>query len=109
MSLRCAISGIPGLIVYKAHPLTYLIGRALVKVKYLGMANLLLPEDPPYPEYIQDRAMPNLILRESRKILSDEKASSRRSNEIAQKLTKLLKGSQERGGVEWLLDEGSLG
>ena len=53
MSLRCAISGIPGLIVYKAHPLTYLIGRALVKVKYLGMANLLLPEDPPYPEYIQ--------------------------------------------------------
>lgn len=109
MSLRCAISGIPGLIVYKAHPLTYLIGRALVKVKYLGMANLLLPEDPPYPEYIQNRAIPNLILGESRKILSDEKASSRRSNEIAQKLTKLLKGSQERGGVEWLLDEGSLG
>ena len=101
--------GYSGLIVYKAHPLTYLIGRALVKVKYLGMANLLLPEDPPYPEYIQDRAMPNLILGESRKILSDEKASSRRSNEIAQKLTKLLKGSQERGGVEWLLDEGSLG
>ena len=53
MSLSCAWAGIPGVIGYRAHPLTYLIGRFLVKVPHLGMANLLLPKDPPNPEFLQ--------------------------------------------------------
>jgi len=53
MSMHCALAGIPGAIAYRAHPLTYLIGRRLVKVPHLGIANLLLKE-PMYPELIQD-------------------------------------------------------
>ena len=55
MSLACALAGIPGAIVYRAHPLTYIFGRLLVKVPFLGIANLIL-ENAIYPEFIQGRA-----------------------------------------------------
>ena len=42
MSLQCALAGIPGAIAYRIDPLTYLLGRWLVRVPYLGIANLLL-------------------------------------------------------------------
>ncbi|HLP06554.1 MAG TPA: lipid-A-disaccharide synthase [Opitutaceae bacterium] len=57
MSLQCALAGIPGAIVYRTDPFTYHIGRWIVKVPYLGIANLLLGEAM-YPEYIQDAATP---------------------------------------------------
>ena len=60
-SLDCALAGIPGAICYKAHPLTYIMGRALVKVEYLGIANLLLPDSPPYPEFLQGAASPTKL------------------------------------------------
>ena len=55
MSMHCALAAIPGAIAYRANPLTYLLGRLLVKIEYLGIANLLLKE-PMYPEYIQGAA-----------------------------------------------------
>jgi lipid-A-disaccharide synthase len=57
MSLSCALAGLPGAIVYRAHPLTYWIGRRLVKVPFLGIANLILNRAV-YREYIQDAATP---------------------------------------------------
>jgi lipid-A-disaccharide synthase len=60
MSMHCALAAIPGAVVYRANPLTYLIGRMLVKVPYLGIANLLLKE-PMYPEYIQGAATPKAL------------------------------------------------
>ena len=109
MSLRSALSGIPGLIIYKTHPFTFLLGKALIKVKYLGMANLLMPENPPYVEFIQGRAKPKLILIEIKNILGNEIESRQRSLSSAKQLKNLLRGPQERGVVEWLEDEGSLG
>lgn len=63
MSLQCALAGIPGAIAYRANPLTYLMGRALLRVEYLGIANLLLKE-PMYREYIQGAATPQALARE---------------------------------------------
>ena len=57
MSMHCALAAIPGAVVYRANPLTYLLGRWLVKVPYLGIANLLL-KAPMYPEFIQGAASP---------------------------------------------------
>ncbi|MGE9290706.1 MAG: lipid-A-disaccharide synthase, partial [Puniceicoccales bacterium] len=57
MSLQCALAGIPGTIVYRAHSLTYVIGRTFVKIPYLGIANILL-DRPFYPELIQGAASP---------------------------------------------------
>ena len=52
MSMQCALAGIPGAIAYRANPLTYLIGRWLVRVRHLGIANIML-DQPMYPEFIQ--------------------------------------------------------
>lgn len=60
MSLKCALAGIPGGIVYKAHPLTYFIGKILVDIDRLGMANILLDKFV-YPEYIQDNARADVL------------------------------------------------
>ncbi len=60
MSMHCALAAIPGAVVYRANPITYVLGRMLVKVPYLGIANLLLKE-PMYPEYIQGAATPQAL------------------------------------------------
>ncbi|HEY8932462.1 MAG TPA: lipid-A-disaccharide synthase, partial [Rariglobus sp.] len=63
MSMHCSLAAIPGAVVYRANPLTYILGRMLVKVPYLGIANLLLKE-PMYPEYIQGAATPRALAAE---------------------------------------------
>ena len=54
VSFACALSGIPGVIAYRAHPTTYFWGCQSM-FPFLGMANLILRENPPYPEFIQDK------------------------------------------------------
>jgi lipid-A-disaccharide synthase len=63
MSMHCALAGIPGAIAYRTDALTYLIARLLVRVPYLGIANILLDE-PMYPEYIQGAATPAALAAE---------------------------------------------
>lgn len=52
-SFQVALAGIPGVVTYKAHPWTFFIGKHLVKVSYLSMANILLKQEL-YPECLQD-------------------------------------------------------
>jgi len=63
MSLCCALAGIPGAVLYRAHPITYCLGRMVVKIDHMAMANILLKEDV-YPEYIQGNAKPKLLVKE---------------------------------------------
>lgn len=60
MSLNVALAGIPATIVYRANPLTYAIGRMVVNIQYLGIANLLLNR-PAMPEFIQGAAKPQAL------------------------------------------------
>ena len=52
VGLELAYIGVPHVIGYKAHPLTGLIMRFLLKVKYVHLANILL-DDEIVPEYLQ--------------------------------------------------------
>jgi len=47
-------------VAYRMHPLTYQIARRLVKVPYIALPNLLANECL-VPEYIQDKASPELL------------------------------------------------
>jgi lipid-A-disaccharide synthase len=99
MSMHCALAGIPGAIAYRANPLTYLLARWLVRVPYIGIANLLLGE-PMYPEFIQGAASPAALAEELRKCLGDP-ARRERTKSQAVRLRALL--SRPAGGVaEWL-------
>lgn len=41
-ALQAALVGVPSVVVYKLSPLTYFIGRLIVKVKHISLVNILL-------------------------------------------------------------------
>ena len=106
MSLSCAIAGIPGVIAYRAHPLTYLLGRTLIRIPHLGMANILLADDPPYPEFLQGRANGRVLSRSMTTILKDSH-SGKNSAEVAKKIIKSLQVTTDRGAEDWIAQETS--
>jgi len=61
----------PMVIIYKTSWLTYTIGKSLVKIKNIGMANIVLDEQI-VPELIQKEANAERIYDEAKNILSDE-------------------------------------
>jgi lipid-A-disaccharide synthase len=73
MSLNCALAGLPGAIVYRAHPFTTWLGRRLVSVEWLGIANLVLGRCL-YKEYIQEQAKPELLADVVSRTLADPEA-----------------------------------
>ena len=62
MSLTVALAGIPGAVVYRANPLTWIMGRTLIagRVDHLGIANILLKR-PAWPEYLQGACEPEAL------------------------------------------------
>ena len=101
MSMHCALAGIPGAIAYRANPVTYLIGRMLVRVEYLGIANLLLKE-PMYPEYIQGAATPAALAKALQAALADP-ARRAKTSEQAARLRALLGAPASGSAADWLL------
>ena len=100
MSMQCALAGIPGAVTYRTDWLTYLLGKLLVKVEYLGIANLLLGE-PMYPEFIQSAATPEALAAELRACL-DDPARRARTAEQAGRLRALLSVPATGTAGDWL-------
>ena len=104
MSFAFALAGIPGVIAYKAHILTYLLGKILIKVPFLGMANLLLPDAPPYKELIQLEAHGESLSLAIEQILINQSESQKVFQQASMRLQETLKGGQELEAVDWLTD-----
>lgn len=99
MSLQCALAGLPGTIVYRAHPFSYWIGKRVVKIPYLGIANILLERDF-YPEYIQGDATPKALASRIEKMLMTE--SYELAKEGAEELRKLLSVNRYLDPAVWV-------
>jgi lipid-A-disaccharide synthase len=69
-TLEGAIAGCPMVIIYRLSPLSYLIGRMLIKVKCIGLANIVVGKKV-VPELIQGEVTPHRIALEAKKILQD--------------------------------------
>ncbi len=100
MSMHCALAGIPGVVTYRADTLTYWIGRWLVTVPYLGIANLLLGEAM-YPEFIQGAAKPAVLAAELRACLEDPERRARTAAHAA-RLRALLAQPAAGSAAEWI-------
>lgn len=100
MSMHCALAGIPGVVTYRTDPLTYLIGRLLVKVEHIGIANLLLKEAM-YPEYIQGAAKAGVFARELKDCLENPARLERTAAQAA-RLRALLTQPTAGSVVAWM-------
>ena len=88
-TLDTAIMAVPMVVVYKVAPLSYRVGKILIKVPHIGLANLVAGERV-VPELIQDDVTPERLANETLTLIKD---SHLRKNMIAK-----LNGIRERLG-----------
>jgi len=72
-TLEAGFFALPMIVVYKTSPLTYIIGKQLIKLDRIGMVNILLDEMV-VPELIQNESNSVNIFNIASKILSDNQA-----------------------------------
>jgi lipid-A-disaccharide synthase len=101
MSLACALSAIPGAIVYRLNPLSYWLGRILIKIPYIGIANLLLKR-PLHPEFIQGAAKSERLAKQLLRALEDPSAAQEAAS-AATELRELLHSGSDASAADWLL------
>ena len=103
MSLTVALAGIPGAVVYKAHPLTWAWGRRMIrgKVSHLGMANLLLGREA-WPELLQSRCSPRVLADRLAQCVGASPAASLAASDAAG-LRRLLAAEPGSTPAEWVL------
>jgi len=69
-TLECAMLGRPLFVLYKTSTITYLVARQLVKIPYIGLANVVA-EEKIAPEFIQGNCNPVIIAEQMQKYLKD--------------------------------------
>ena len=88
-TLETALLGTPMVILYKMAFLSYVLGRMLVKVKHIGLVNIVAGRKV-VPELIQNRATPERIAEEVQALICDRSR--------ADKVRRELQGVSERLG-----------
>ncbi|HVM33429.1 MAG TPA: lipid-A-disaccharide synthase [bacterium] len=68
-TLETALLGTPQILVYKVAALTGFLAKRLLKIKYVGLVNLLAAK-PQVPELLQEKATPALLIEETEKLLA---------------------------------------
>lgn len=103
-TLEAAFFQLPFVLVYKVSWLTYLAARLVVKVKFLGMPNVLAGREI-VPEFIQHAAQPPKIAAALLALLSDEAASARMRSAFDSVIAKLGEGEASATAANAILEE----
>jgi lipid-A-disaccharide synthase len=95
-TVQTALHGKPMVVVYRLSPLTYRLGKPLVKVKMYSMVNLVAGERV-VPELIQEDCTAETVTREVTSLLTDEERASRMRDALATVRARLgAPGASER-------------
>jgi lipid-A-disaccharide synthase len=71
-TLQTALLEVPMVVIYKLSPLTYQLGKRIVKVPYISLVNILTGKKV-VQELLQERVNPEEIVKELMKIVSDRR------------------------------------
>ena len=86
VTLQVALAGTPMVIFYKLAPISFAIGRRLIRVEHIGLANIVAGKRI-VPEYVQTEATPENLAREALDLVDNQE----RAREIRRELGVLRK------------------
>jgi lipid-A-disaccharide synthase len=101
-TVQAALHDTPMVIVYRLSPLTYALGRPLVKVDTFGMVNLIAGETI-VPELIQQAFTPDRVANEAVAILMDRSRAARIREGLARVRERLGTAGASRRAAEAIL------
>lgn len=87
-TLETALLGIPMVILYRAHYLTYALGKRLVKLSHIGLPNIVVGREI-VPELLQDEAHAEQLCGKTAEILNDANRLQSMKNNLKQVREKL--------------------
>jgi lipid-A-disaccharide synthase len=102
-TVQTAIHDTPMVIVYRLSPLTYYLGRRLVKLDTFGMVNLIAGERI-VPELIQDRFTPEAVADEAISMLTDPARAARVREGLARVRARLGGPGASRRAAQAILE-----
>ncbi len=103
-TLQAAYFRLPFVLVYRVAWLTYLAARMVVKVKYLGMPNVLAGREV-VPEFIQHRADPRAIAKAALQLLRDQSARDALVSEFDRTITSLGEDGASLTAAQAIVEE----
>jgi len=90
-TLETALFGVPEVICYKGNRISYHIARRLIKIKYIGLVNLIMDKEV-VKELIQDDLTVENLVAELKKLLYDEDKKAQLKKDYADLNTLLSAG-----------------
>jgi lipid-A-disaccharide synthase len=102
-TLEAAFFRLPFVLVYRVATLTYLAGRMLIRVKHLGMPNVLANREI-VPEFIQENAQPAAIASAVIELLDDRARRERMLADFDDVIAKLGKGGANEAAARAILE-----
>ncbi|TVR58765.1 MAG: lipid-A-disaccharide synthase [Gemmatimonadales bacterium] len=81
-TLEAALEGVPFVVAYRTHPLTFRIAKRVVRVDHVALANLVAGHRA-VPELLQDEVTPERLAREVAPLLDDPERRERMRRELA--------------------------
>ena len=103
-TLEAAYFRLPFVLVYKVAWLTYFAARLLVRVKHLGMPNVVAGREI-VPEFIQHRAKPEAIARAVLTLMDDQSLRQRMIADFDEVIGKLAQGDADQTAAQAILAE----
>jgi lipid-A-disaccharide synthase len=103
-TLEAAYFRLPFVLIYRVAWPTYLAARAVVKVKYLGMPNLLAGKEV-VPEFIQHRAEPHAVADAMRILVDDPITREQMISQFAMIIDKLGAGGANETAARAIMRE----
>ncbi len=108
-TLEAAYFGLPYCLVYRVAPLTYVLAKLLVKIKHIGIVNILAGEEV-VEEYVQGRAEAGPVSDAMKRFLESPEKRAALQGRLAETASKLGEpGAHERAAqavAGWLLNPG---